>query len=280
MKKLSIILFSMLIAGNISGQKANYFHMKDDRIKQGKLPACCKDVDYSCLITDPFAQGAYLTHMSETEAVKMAPGEVSAQEENDFGDQMFEQYKSQSTFLTNDKLNMLNGIMNTLINKRPADHSQLKYTIHLIDDPTVNAFTAGGHIFVYTGIFNYCKTVSEMAFIIAHEIGHNEKGHINLILKRIKVAGEYGNMLYSIKQMTTASFNQFNELEADCYAADLCYAAGFNPCVGAEFWKRMAADNSENPSMFDKFLRSHPYSLDRYTCLKSHLEKYSPAPCN
>lgn len=161
-----------------------------------------------------------------------------------------------------------------LLSCRPGSHSGLEYEIHLIKDNTVNAFTAGGQIFVYSGMLDFCETISELACIVAHEIGHNELGHINLTLKRYKIAGNFSLYAMNIKKLMAASFNQFNELECDFYGADIAYAAGYNPEAGANLWKRMAERKNEEKNMINKFFTTHPFSSERYECLNQYVREH------
>lgn len=230
------------------------------------------EVSYDCLITDFAAQLAFAAHKGEVMAVMMAPEEVSAEEENEAGKEFYEKEIKEHSFISDDiRLDKLNTIMNRLLRVR-ENPSELKYQIHLIESEQINAYTFGGHIYVYTGIVEYCMTESELAGVIAHEIGHNEHGHINLTLKRIKNAGELGGILNAVKNMAAPSFNQFNELDADTYGVDLLVAAGYDAMDCANMWLRMAEDNEEQPSYFDKLFRTHPFSMDRYECLKKYIE--------
>jgi len=230
-------------------------------------------VDYDCLIIDFFAHAAYITYQTEIKAVKMAPSEVSHSEENEFGKKIYDElFKKQSFIDSGTKKDKLQQTLDKLLRVLPNNKSTIKYSIHLINDTLINAYTSGGYIYIFEGLYNYCKNDDEIAFIIAHEIAHNELGHINLMLKRLKVAGKFGNILYAIKELTTMSFNQFNELEADCYAADLVKAAGYSPVKGAKFWKKMATDFNETDDRFRKFFMTHPYSNERYNCLKKHIQ--------
>ena len=232
-------------------------------------------VDYSCLITDIMAQAAFMTNEAEITAVKLAPGEVTYSEENEYGKEVYDELVKSNTFInTGADKEKLDRILTKLVAARPSAKTSINYTIYLLDDTLVNAFTAGGYIYVYKEMMDYCNSEDELAFIIAHEIGHNELGHINLILKRLKVAGQFGDILYTVKELTTRSFNQFNELEADCYGADLVKATAYNPVDGAKFWKKMAEDYDETDFKFLKFFMTHPYSRERYECLKKHIEKY------
>ena len=163
---------------------------------------------------------------------------------------------------------MLSELLDVL--KNP---SGIKYEIHLVDDDEINAFTVGGHIIVTTEIIKKANSESALAFIIGHEIGHNEKGHLEKTIKKLKVANGFidgsGDIGLVLQQLITPAFNQPIELEADYYGVDICYAAGYDPRKGLNFWKELSKD--EYKTIEESFLRSHPYSEDRAKCLEEYL---------
>jgi len=273
-RKTSCLLLILCFSISMAQKLNDGLDLKNDRLNKKTEQAKNIEFDIDCIITDAFAQMAFMAHTAEVNAVRMAPLEISPTEENEYGEKIYKEIEKENKFIeTENLINPIRKIAEELINERPTNKTNLKYTIYLIDDSTINAFTAGGYIFINKGLLDYCKTVSELATIIAHEIGHNEKGHINLILKRIKIAGDFGNILYTIKQATAPSFNQFDEVEVDCYAVDLLYATGYDPRAATKLWKRMDNEKKEENSIITKFLMSHPYSIERYECLKQHIQQ-------
>ena len=50
--------------------------------------------------------------------------------------------------------------------------------IVLINDPSINAFVAGGQaVYIHSGLINEASTASEVQGVIAHELGHITGGH-------------------------------------------------------------------------------------------------------
>ena len=83
--------------------------------------------------------------------------------------------------------------------------------------------------------------------------------------------GGFGDIGLTLQKTITPFFNQKNEVQVDAYGTDLCQAAGYDSRKGLELWKKMAeAEGKKN--MIDSFMRSHPYSNDRYNCMKKHIE--------
>jgi predicted Zn-dependent protease len=174
---------------------------------------------------------------------------------------------------TGNNYNNLKSILNNLVS-RLAKPKGFNYKIFLLDDSTLNAVTLGGHIFFNKGMFDFCKTNSEIAAIISHEIAHNELGHSTLAMKKQKAANDWGvlgEIFLEIESVTTLSFNQKQESEADLFGMDLVYPTNFKNCDAITLWNRM----SQNESRFDiveNFFRSHPYSKNRSRCIKNHLK--------
>src|SRR3546814_14021338 len=51
--------------------------------------------------------------------------------------------------------------------------------IVLINDPSINAFVAGGQaVYIHSGLINAADTANEVQGVIAHELGHITGGHI------------------------------------------------------------------------------------------------------
>lgn len=199
---------------------------------------------------------------------------ISVHDEQEQGRKLLKALKKEYRFIeTGDQYQKLKSILNNLVS-RLATPKGFNYKIFLLDDPTVNAVTLGGHIFFYKGMYDFCKTNSEIAAIISHEIAHNELGHSTLAIKKQKAAndwGIFGEIFLEIENATTLSFNQKQESEADLFGMDLVYPTSFENCDAIKLWNRM----SQNESRFDvieNFFRSHPYSKNRSRCIKNHLK--------
>jgi pSer/pThr/pTyr-binding forkhead associated (FHA) protein len=200
--------------------------------------------------------------------------DISIEDEQEQGRKLLKALKKEYRFIeTGNNYNNLKSILNNLVS-RLAKPKGFNYKIFLLDDSTLNAVTLGGHIFFYKGMFDFCKTNSEIAAIISPDIAHNVLGHSTLAMKKQKAANDWGvlgEIFLEIESVTTLSFNQKQESEADLFGMDLVYPTNFKNCDAITLWNRM----SQNESRFDiveNFFRSHPYSKNRSRCIKNHLK--------
>lgn len=167
-------------------------------------------------------------------------------------------------------------IFSNLISK--MDNPKFEYQYYVVESDEINAITAGGQIFVFTGIIDFAANDDELASILAHEIYHNELGHIGDQLKEIKIAQNWlgdglGDLAYYVTSIFSVSFNQENEVYSDLYGLDLAVKAGYNGCAGINFWERMQeTDSLESSTVVDKFFRFHPFSHERVSCNRKHID--------
>lgn len=206
--------------------------------------------------------------------------------QNQYGEDFHQDALETETFklLANDTINaQLKTAMDSLLAQR-EDPSQISYSIYLLDDKQINAFTFGGHIYVTKAMYDKCKGAKALLYsIIGHEIGHSERGHIKKTIQEMMLADKVfgqknGDFFFYIKKLLTGSFNQKNELEADYYGTDLTYRLNLDVCSAVNFWREMSeAENSYNK--LEDFFRTHPFSSLRAQCLQQHIEKNFGSAC-
>lgn len=178
----------------------------------------------------------------------------------------------------------LQSIMNELLAQRESP-SAIQYSIYLVEDKEINAFTFGGHIYITRAMYEKCKSDKALLYsIVGHEIGHSEKGHIKKTIQEMMIVenifgAENGVLAFQVMKLLTGSFNQKNELEADYYGTDLTYRLDQDVCAAANFWKEMSKKENEY-SRLEDFFRTHPFSALRYQCLKNHIKTNFGKDCN
>lgn len=210
--------------------------------------------------------------------------EVSDEEQVQFGEQYMKEAGQDKNFKIDSISNInkkLGNILQDLLRKR-VKPTGITYKIYLLQDTaTINAYTVGGKIFITKAMISKCKNDDQLYAIIGHEVGHNEKGHIKNTIKQMKASkkffGDWGDMFFAAKRLLTGSFNQKNELEADYFGLDLTWKLGYNVCAIRSFWDDMAKAEKHNSTL--DFLRTHPYSDIRSTCIVNHVKNNFQVDC-
>lgn len=208
--------------------------------------------------------------------------EISLSDEKKVGQNYVKELRKKKKFIDNGRDYLrLNRIMKQLISSI-AKPRGVDYEIYYVDDKIKNVFTIGGNIIFYKGMYNFCENDSEIAAIIAHEIAHNELGHSTLNLKKQKTSnnfGIFGEIALMIERNISISFNQKQEAQADLFGIDLVFPTDYRSCSSIELWERMS--KSENDfDIAENLFKSHPYSINRINCLKSHLTNNYNMSCN
>jgi predicted Zn-dependent protease len=172
----------------------------------------------------------------------------------------------------------LNKHLNSIGNKvaKTCGRPNLPYTFKILKTDDVNALTfPGGAIYVTEGLLKVYETDSQLANVLAHEIGHVCARHI---IKKIEAQIGY-SILYSIllsnskKDMQNLSNTAFNllslgysrqdEFQADELGIKYAYKAGYDPYGMAEFFKILKKNQKTNQSHIDVFFSTHPNVDDR-----------------
>ncbi|MGM5488731.1 MAG: M48 family metalloprotease [Nanobdellota archaeon] len=171
-----------------------------------------------------------------------------------------------------------------------AQHTQLirmlvdRDNIKVYDSDTVNAFAMGdGSIRIYRGLMDL-MTDDEIRFVVGHEIGHVEKGHV---LEKMRVAyatsaarkglaslnNDVGQVARSIVgdfavRLVNAQFSQQEEREADDYGLWYMQEHGYNASSAVTALEKIGGSDYT-------FLSSHPAPMERAERLRGKL--YNPS---
>lgn len=99
---------------------------------------------------------------------KIAPAEDN--EELKFGFYVDREVVSSQTILFNKALNLRIAEIGKRIVK-VSDKPDMKYIFRVINDPTINAYSAaGGFAYINTGLLDILESEDELASVMAHEI--------------------------------------------------------------------------------------------------------------
>lgn len=238
--------------------------------------------DFSCMEEDEISSFINMGSDLEKELLGAFGDPVTLEEEIECGDSTLVQKKKEGNVSqVGAHYQRVKGVLNKLTPKI-KDARGFNYSIYLLESEELNAFTIGGKIFFTSAMINFCESDDEIACIIGHEIAHNELGHINDGISRLKTAGRFGEfvqMSSAIASLVTTSFNQKNEAHSDFIGIDLAYAAGYNGCASTALWSRMKAQESSKTGL-DTFFSSHPFSSKREACTNNHVISNYKVECD
>ena len=171
--------------------------------------------------------------------------------------------------------------------------------IVLINDPTINAFVAGGQaVYIHSGLIDAADTANEVQGVIAHELGHITGGHVVRVGEGYKKAQGF-SLLSMIAGIGAAlagagdaavglmmagqsaaissllSFTRTQEASADAAGAEYLSRAGISGRGSLAFFGKLL--NQEVRRGFSQddeagFWRTHPLSGDRINNLRETYE--------
>lgn len=116
---------------------------------------------------------------------------------------------------------------------------RLKVTVELLDSDQVNAAALpDGRLLVNRGLLALARSEAELAFVLAHEIGHVVAGHARQGAARPPIDPAIAGMA---EVQAEAEFTRGQEREADRIGLDALARAGFDPAAALAFLQRFGA---------------------------------------
>ena len=151
-------------------------------------------------------------------------------------------------------------------------------TVHLQPAAAVNAAALpGGHIVVFSGLLAEMTTENELAFVLAHELGHYaHRDHLRglgraLVLMTaftvlLGADNGFNDMIGRGLTLTDLSFSRQQETRADEYALETLFCHYGHPAGATAFFSRIP--KAGDPGRFGHYFASHPENRRRI----AHLE--------
>jgi predicted Zn-dependent protease len=176
--------------------------------------------------------------------------------------------------------------------EKPDQH----YKVTMLNSQSINAFALPtGQIYVTRGLIALANDESELASVLAHEMGHVIAHHAetreeqarnaelaNRVVTDLISDPEAGALALAKSKLALASFSQSQELEADAIGVGMAARAGYDPYGAVRFLTSMEHNSSLkaspmsgpiNPAASD-FLSSHPATPQRITNALSNARQY------
>jgi predicted Zn-dependent protease len=218
-----------------------------------------------------------------------AADDLSPANERRLGESIMRQVVRDPQYLADpDATEYVNALGYQLVAASPARH--IDFNFFVIRDPMINAFALpGGFIGLHTGLVLTAQSESELAAVVAHEIGHVEQRHIARMLARQKdaTAIAIGALLLALLaarsnsssggDLTQAAilggqaaaiqqqlnFSREAEREADRVGFQILVNAGFDARAMATFFGRLQQGMRLYESAAPSYLRTHPLTVER-----------------
>jgi peptidase M48-like protein/PDZ domain-containing protein len=143
-----------------------------------------------------------------------------------------------------------------------------RMNVKLIANPVVNAFSDGANIYLTTGLLEFVRSPDQLAWVVAHEVGHHvlehaETAKFQMMLNRF-LGSRGGEQPQRVEQIEL-------ERQADLYAVDLMTRAGFDLREGRRLvgWLQVL----QAPPSETNLGRSHPTNQERLEALDAIIQR-------
>lgn len=161
-----------------------------------------------------------------------------------------------------------------------SDRPNLPYTFQVVRDNNINAFaTAGGFVYVNTGLLRAADNEAQVAGVMAHEIAHITNKHaLKQMRQRIlargvaDAAGVDNNVLVAVGVEVGLNLpkSRRDEYEADQDGLTTMVRSGYAPSGLIQFFQKLLnAGGGSLPTI----LRTHPHTEDRIANLQQLLQQ-------
>lgn len=220
----------------------------------------------------------------------LACGTLSVPQERALGDEFERQVKSQVTFLHD---RVVSGYISKLGDRivEASGPQPFRYRFFVIEDDEINAFAGpAGNIYIHTETILKARNVSELAGVMAHEVGHVVKRHIAHNYNRQRATGyvhqagviaagilaggnaakaaDLGGGLAGAAYLN--SFGREAEHEADAFAVTVVPRIGIDPTGIVTFFQTLAYENQGG--QVPTFLSSHPTTEERIASTRALID--------
>lgn len=149
----------------------------------------------------------------------------------------------------------------------------------VVQKDEVNAYTdQNNNVVVYRGILPYLEQEDELAFIIAHELGHVEQYHVirgmfrsgilSVLTSFIGTATKTGNLSGVAGNMAYKKFSRNDEFKADKRGIDYLVTAGYNPLASISVLYKIGSNYmdiwADHPSTEKRITKDYLYIQTNY----------------
>ena len=174
--------------------------------------------------------------------------------------------------------NAVKRIGSALLSKTNIPESK-QVAFLVVQSDEVNAYTdQNNNVVVYRGILPYLEKEDELAFIIAHELGHVEQCHVirgalrssllSILTSFIGTKTNTGNLSGVAGDMAYKKFSRNDEFKADKRGIDFLVQSGYNPLAAITVLYKIGTNYmdiwADHPSTEKRITKDYEYIQTNY----------------
>jgi len=177
-----------------------------------------------------------------------------------------------------------------------SERPDLHYKVTMLNSQSINAFALPtGQLYATRGLVALANDESELASVLAHEMGHVIARHAAIREEQAKQAALVGRVVSDVisdpeegalalakSKLALASFSRAQEFEADAIGIGIASRAGYDPYGAVRFLTSMEHNSELKPQQSGAidprapdFLSSHPATPERVTNALANARQYN-----
>ncbi len=213
---------------------------------------------------------------------------ISTQQEVEMGAGYSAEINRQLPIVQDAELNRYINVLGDSI-ARIADKRNLDWQFHIVNSPEVNAFAVpGGFIYINRGLIDRAKSLSQVAGVIGHEIGHVTQRHSVKQMQKSQGANigllgiciftsmcnsESGQALVGLSaNAAMATFSRADEDDADKVAVGYMVRSGIDPSGITEMFLILLEERQVKPEGLETWFTSHPLEESRIAASRARID--------
>jgi predicted Zn-dependent protease len=177
-----------------------------------------------------------------------------------------------------------------------SERPDVRYKVTMLNSQSINAFALPtGQLYVTRGLVALANDESELASVLAHEMGHVLARHaaireeqarqaalVNRVVTDVISDPEVGALALAKSKLALAGFSRAQEFEADAIGIGVAARAGYDPYGAVRFLSSMGRNAELKPATqvqldprAPDFLSSHPATPERVRNAQTNARQFS-----
>lgn len=217
---------------------------------------------------------------------------VSTQQEVQMGQEYSQQINAQLPIIRDPEVNRYINVLGDSI-ARLADSRNLDWRFFVVDSREVNAFAVpGGFVYVNRGLIERAQTMSQLAGVLGHEIGHVVRRHtikqmqqaqganfgltLACVLTRFCESQVAGAAINVGGTALFAKFSRNDESQADEEGVRNVVRAGISPEGIPQMFQILIDERKRRPDAVSAWFSTHPTEESRIADTEQMIRQIDP----